>query len=357
MDNQEQPGIGSRIKTQLHRLYRALPFDQRRSVTIIGSGSWGTALAKVLLEQCASIVWYMRSEEKIAEFKKNKHNPTYLSSVRFDTSRIDFVSDINQAVERSAIILFVTPSPYLKTHLQQLTLPLSNKIVISAIKGIIPGENLICSDFFHQVYNVPEEQIVILSGPSHAEEIALNRLTYLTIASVNLSLARRVAQLFDTQYITTSTSVDVNGIQYAAVMKNVYAIAAGICHGLKYGDNFKAVLVAASVREMKTSLRYFSSLSRNIDDSVYLGDLLVTCYSQFSRNYIFGTMIGRGYSVRNAQMEMHMIAEGYYGAKCLHVCNKRLNRDDMPILSTVYNILYHSKPARQEIEHLTTMLR
>ena len=354
---EQQSSITERIKERLIELYHSLPRSGSRTVTLVGSGSWGTALAKVLLEQCSSIVWYLRNDESIREFKKQGRNPNYLSSVPFDVSRINFTSDINKAVQASDIIIFVTPSPYLKAQLEQLTQPLSNKIVVSAIKGIIPGENLICSDFFHTVYKVPEEQIVILSGPSHAEEIALNRLTYLTVASLNLSLAKRAARLLQTPYLVTSPSVDIRGIQYAAVMKNVYAIAAGICHGLKYGDNFKAVLVAAAIREMRSVLKVLSPLSRNIDDSVYLGDLLVTCYSQFSRNQMFGTMIGRGYSVANAQLEMHMIAEGYYGARCLHDTFQRLGQDDPAILAAVYNILHRAVPPRREIEQLAQLLK
>ena len=353
----EQAGITRRIKERLIALYHSLPFDRGRTVTLVGSGSWGTALAKVLLEQCSSIVWYLRSDNKIREFKRTKRNPGYLSSVEFDVSRITFTSNINEAISQSDIIIFVTPSPYLKAQLEPLSVPLSNKIVVSAIKGIIPGENLICSEFFHQVYAVPQEQIVILSGPSHAEEIALNRLTYLTVASLNLSLAKRAAQLLRTPYLLTSPSVDIEGIQYAAVMKNVYAIAAGICHGLKYGDNFKAVLVAAAIREMRSTLKLLSPLARNIDDSVYLGDLLVTCYSQFSRNHLFGTMIGRGYSIANAQLEMQMVAEGYYGASCLHNIFRQAEQNLPPILAAVYNILYRAQSPQQEFQQLAYLLR
>lgn len=326
------------------------------TIAIMGGGSWATAIAKMMLEQNDSIYWYMRRDDRIEEFCRLGHNPAYLTSVHFDVSRIKFSSDINKIAENADTLIFVTPSPYLKSHLKKLKTRIRDKFIITAIKGIVPDENLVCSEFFHQVYGVPDENLAVLGGPSHAEEVALGRLTYLTVGCTDLNKAQNFADMMASEYVKTKISDDVIGIEYASVLKNVYAIAAGICNGLKYGDNFQSVLMSNAAQEMSRFLKTVYPIERNIIDSVYLGDLLVTGYSNFSRNRVFGTMIGKGYSVKSAQIEMEMIAEGFYGTKCMKDINKHLHVN-MPILDAVYNILYERISPSIEIKLLTDSFR
>ena len=325
-------------------------------IAIMGGGSWATAVAKIVLEKVDHISWYMRRPEVIEDFKRLEHNPSYLTSVHFDVNRISFSSDINEVVHNCDTLIFVTPSPYLKNHLKKLKEKLHNKFVITAIKGIVPDENLICSEYFRQVFNVPDDNLAVLGGPSHAEEVALGRLTYLTIGCTDEEKAANFADLIASSYVKTKTNSDVIGIEYASVLKNVYAIASGICNGLKYGDNFQSVLVSNAVQEMSRFLNAVYPIERNVYDSVYLGDLLVTSYSNFSRNRVFGTMIGRGYSVKSAQIEMEMIAEGFYGTKCMKEINRHFHVN-MPILDAVYNILYEKISPSIEIKLLTDSFR
>lgn len=322
----------------------------------MGGGSWATAVAKIVLEKVDHISWYMRRPEVIEDFKRLEHNPSYLTSVHFDVNRISFSSDINEVVRNCDTLIFVTPSPYLKNHLKRLKEKIHNKFVITAIKGIVPDENLICSEYFRQVFNVPDDNLAVLGGPSHAEEVALGRLTYLTIGCTDEEKAANFADLIASSYVKTKTNSDVIGIEYASVLKNVYAIASGICNGLKYGDNFQSVLVSNAVQEMSRFLNAVYPIERNVYDSVYLGDLLVTSYSNFSRNRVFGTMIGRGYSVKSAQIEMEMIAEGFYGTKCMKEINRHFHVN-MPILDAVYNILYEKISPSIEIKLLTDSFR
>lgn len=328
----------------------------KASVAIMGGGSWATAIAKIVLERVEHIYWYMRKPETIEDFRRLEHNPSYLTSVRFDIDRITFSSDINEVVRAADTLIFVTPSPYLKNHLRKLKEKIHNKFIVTAIKGIVPDENLICSEYFRQVYNVPDDNLAVLGGPSHAEEVALGRLTYLTVGCTDEAKAKAFADMITSDYVKTKTSGDVIGIEFGSVLKNVYAIASGICNGLKYGDNFQSVLVANAVQEMNRFLRAVYPIERNVYDSVYLGDLLVTSYSNFSRNRVFGTMIGRGYSVKSAQIEMEMIAEGFFGTKCMKDINRHF-RVNMPILDAVYNILYERISPAIEIKLLTESLR
>ena len=325
-------------------------------IAIIGSGSWATAVAKIVLESVPEIVWYVRRDETIEEFRRYEHNPTYLTTGKFPIDRIHFSSDINEVVREADTLIFVTPSPYLKAQLKKLKVTLHNKYIMTAIKGIVPDENVVCTEYFRTTFGVPEDQLMVLGGPSHAEEVALNRLTYLTVGCTDVERARTMAQLIANDYVKTSVSQDVIGIEYAAVLKNVYAIAAGICSGQQYGDNFLSVLLASAVQEMHRFLSAVYPVERNVYDSSYLGDLLVTSYSNFSRNRVFGQMIGRGYSVKNAQMEMEMIAEGYYGVRCMRHINQRY-RVNMPILDAVYDILYERISPPLEIKLLTESIR
>ena len=322
----------------------------------MGGGSWATAIAKIVLGQTDSINWYMRRDDRIEDFKRLGHNPAYLTSVRFDMDRIQFSSDINKVAKESDTLVFVTPSPYLKSHLKKLKVKLKDKFIVTAIKGIVPDENLIVSDYFSRMYGVPEDNIAVLAGPCHAEEVALERLSYLTVGCRDINKAKMFARQLYGPFIKTSVNTDVAGIEYASVLKNVYAIAAGICSGLKYGDNFQAVLVSNALQEMNRFLNTVHPISRCTNDSVYLGDLLVTAYSNFSRNRVFGTMIGKGYSVKSAQIEMEMIAEGFYGTKCIKELNRHLHVN-MPIVDAVYNILYERISPMIEIKLLTDSFR
>ncbi len=325
-------------------------------IAIIGGGSWATAIAKIVIGKTHHIGWYMRRDDRIEDFRRLGHNPAYLMSVHFDVNEIEFSSDINKIVEAYDTLVFVTPSPYLKNHLKKLKTRLRDKFIITAIKGIVPDENLACSEYFNQVYDVPLENLACIGGPSHAEEVALERLSYLTIGCADQEKAREFATLIESDYIKTKTSTDVIGIEYASVLKNVYAIASGICSGLKYGDNFQAVLMSNAVQEMNRFVSTIHPLNRNINDSAYMGDLLVTGYSNFSRNRTFGTMIGKGYSVKSAQIEMEMIAEGFFGTKCMKEINRHMHVN-MPILDAVYNILYERISPQIEIKLLTDSFR
>ena len=278
-------------------------------IAIIGGGSWATAIAKIVISHTHHLGWYMRRDDRIEDFRRTGHNPAYLTSVHFDVDEIYFSSDINKIVQAYDTLLFVTPSPYLKNHLKKLKTRIKDKFIITAIKGIVPDENLVCSEYFHQVYDVPYENIAVIGGPSHAEEVALQRLSYLTVGCSDLAKAQAFTEILASDFIKTKVASDVIGIEYSSVLKNVYAIAAGICSGLKYGDNFQAVLLSNAVQEMSRFMTAVYPIERNVYDSVYLGDLLVTGYSNFSRNRTFGTMIGKGYSVKSAQIEMEMIAE------------------------------------------------
>ncbi|NDW18919.1 NAD(P)H-dependent glycerol-3-phosphate dehydrogenase [Dysgonomonas sp. 216] len=323
-------------------------------IAILGGGTWATALAKIMLAHEKHINWYMRRPEQIEDFKKIGHNPSYLSNIEFNLDRITFYDDINKVVEESDTLVLAVPSPFLKGHLEKLDKAekaLEGKFIVSAIKGIVPPENLIVTDYLAKFYGVKPDNIAIIGGPCHAEEIAMERLTYPTIACADLEKASALANVFSNRFVRPTVSSDVTGIEIAAVLKNVYAICSGVCHGLKYGDNFQAVLISNAIKEMERFVAAVSPIERNIYDSAYLGDLLVTAYSTFSRNRTFGSMIGKGYSVKAAQMEMEMIAEGYYGTKCIMEMNETVGIE-IPIVETVYHILYDRIPARSEVKVL-----
>ena len=326
------------------------PFPGR--IAVMGGGSWATALAKLLLNNCETITWYMRRDDRIEDFKRLGHNPAYLTDVNFDISRIDFTSDINEACRSCDTLLLVMPSPYFKGHLENLTEDISGKAVVSAVKGIVPGENELITDYMAKHYGVDPLKLLVVSGPCHAEEVALDRPSYLTIGCQDIARAEQFGSLLTGKNSHAIISSDVDGIEYAAVLKNVYAIAAGIIHGMKMGDNFSAMLISNAIREMERFVDAANPRPRQICDSVYLGDLLVTAYSRFSRNHNFGSMIGKGYSVKAARMEMEQTAEGYYGAKCITDINDERYGVDMPILNAVYNILYHNARASKAVKDM-----
>jgi glycerol-3-phosphate dehydrogenase (NAD(P)+) len=329
--------------------------NEKSKIAVLGGGSWATAIAKILLTNTKRINWYMRRQDQINEFVRQGKNPSYLSSVKFETDRIRFTSDINHVVAISDILIVATPSPFLKQHLEKLTKNIQKKIIISAIKGIVPDENMIVSDYFEKIYNIPKENIAVIAGPCHAEEVALERLSYLTIGCTSRENARLMTHFFTNSYIYTSISEDIDGIEYSSVMKNIYSLAAGICHGLKYGDNFQAVLLSYGVQEINRFCNAVNPHHRNINDPAYLGDLLVTAYSKFSRNRLFGNMIGKGYSVKTAQMEMEMIAEGYYATRCIRQINEKY-KVNIPIVDAVYEILYNCCSPLLGIRKLTEKL-
>ncbi len=326
-------------------------------IAVMGGGSWATALAKLLLANNSheKIMWYMRRDDRIADFLRIGHNPTYLSDVRFDIKRIDFSSDINKVCSQADTLLLAMPSPYMKEHLKKISVDISNKYVVTAIKGIVPDENVVITEYMRDFYHVKPENILVVSGACHAEEVALERMSYLTVGSKNEKLSKLFGERLNGPKMKTITSCDVVGIEYGAVLKNVYAIASGILHGMKNGDNFQAMLVSNAIREMARFLDKVSPCERNICDSVYLGDLLVTCYSKFSRNHNFGAMIGKGYSVKSAMMEMEMVVEGYYGTKCIYDINKNYGVN-MPILDGVYSILYNKMSPDAAMKLIATQM-
>ncbi|WP_108422461.1 NAD(P)H-dependent glycerol-3-phosphate dehydrogenase [Flagellimonas amoyensis] len=331
--------------------------EEKLRFGVFGGGSWGTAIVKMLLENLDSVGWYMRSDSAIRYIKKEGHNPNYLGSVEFEVEQLHLSHDINEIVEASDVLIFAIPSAFLESELSKLTLSLKDKIVFSAIKGIVPETGLIVGEHFHEHYGIPFENIGVLTGPCHAEEVALERLSYLTIACADAKKAKMVADHVKSEYIRTKISDDIIGTEYAAMLKNIYAIAAGIAHGLGYGDNFQSVLMSNAIREMKRFIDRVYKMKRNINASAYLGDLLVTGYSTFSRNRMFGNMIGKGYTVKSAMMEMNMVAEGYYATKSAHLLmEKREKKSKTPIINAVYQILYKNKDPKKVFEKLTEKL-
>ena len=322
---------------------------------VIGGGSWATAIAKMLCVNQKEISWYMRNEDSIEHIKIHHHNPNYLSSVEFDIKKLKLTNDINEAVAYADYVIFAIPSAFLSKELEKLTISLKDKVVFSAIKGIVPETSLIVGEHFNTTYNIPFENIGVITGPCHAEEVALERLSYLTIACGDAEKAKIIAKNLSSNYIKTKISDDIIGTEYAAMLKNIYAIAAGIAHGLGYGDNFQSVLMSNGIREMKKFIKKVHKMKRNINDSAYLGDLLVTGYSIFSRNRMFGNMIGKGYTVKSAQMEMSMVAEGYYAAKSAYNLNLSYGAQT-PIIDAIYSILYEGKEAKKVFKKLTEKL-
>ncbi|MDT0676437.1 NAD(P)H-dependent glycerol-3-phosphate dehydrogenase [Autumnicola musiva] len=329
--------------------------DTSPKFAVIGGGSWATAIVKMLCENVETVCWYMRSIYAIEHLKKQEHNPNYLSSVEFEISKLQLSNDINETIQKADYVIFAIPSAFLKRELDNLKVPLDNKIIFSAIKGIVPESSLIVGEHFEEYYDIPYDNIGVITGPCHAEEVALERLSYLTIACADEKKAKILADHLGSDYITCKITDDVTGTEYAAVLKNIYAIAAGIAHGLGYGDNFQSVLMSNAIREMKKFIKKVHKMKRNINDSAYLGDLLVTGYSVFSRNRMFGNMIGKGYTVKSAQMEMSMIAEGYYATESAYKINK-VKRAKTPIINAVYAILYEGKNPKKVFKKLADKL-
>ncbi len=326
--------------------------DSIGKICILGGGTWGTALAKMVLMNQKHMNWFIRRDDQIEGFYKLGHNPSHLTNVKFNLAQITFYSNIEKAIKDSDTIIVAIPSPYVKQYFRRIwNSSFRGKFVVSALKGIIPSDNVVMSEFLAANYKIPFENIGVLSGPCHAEEVALERLSFLTVASKDREKATLLSEAISSRILKTRISDDVVGIELAAVLKNIYAIAAGICQGLLYGDNFQAVLMSNCAKEMSAFLNGVLPMERCIAEQHYLGDMLVTGYSQFSRNRTLGAMIGKGYSVKSAQLEMEMIAEGYYGAKCIYELNNRF-KVDMPIAQTIYQILYEKRPPQEAIRKL-----
>ncbi|WP_350286555.1 NAD(P)H-dependent glycerol-3-phosphate dehydrogenase [uncultured Croceitalea sp.] len=324
---------------------------------VLGGGSWATAIVKMLTENLDTVHWYMRNEAAIEHILKEGNNPNYLSSVDLKTESLFLTSNITEAINGSDFLIFAIPSAFLNAELSKFEDVLNEKIIFSAIKGIVPETGLIVGEHFHEKYQVPFESIGVITGPCHAEEVALERLSYLTIACADEAKAQLLAEHLNSHYIKTKISDDIIGTEYAAMLKNIYAIAAGIAHGLGYGDNFQSVLMSNAIREMKRFIDRVHKMKRNINNSAYLGDLLVTGYSTFSRNRMFGNMIGKGYTVKSAMLEMNMVAEGYYATKSAHLLMDKLEKKSKtPIINAVYDILYKQKNPKKTFKKLTEKL-
>ncbi len=322
---------------------------------VIGYGSWATGIVKILTDNGARVGWYVRNTEVLESLRDEGRNPRYLSGVEFDPGLLDLSGDVNRTVEEADVVILAVPSAFLKVFLEGLTVPLSGKFVISAIKGIVPGNYLTVAEYLNREYGLPFAQIGVIGGPCHAEEVALERLSYLTVACKDLDNARMMSGKLSTKYIRVSISSDIYGVEYAAILKNIYALSVGIAVGLGYGDNFLAVLISNGQREMDRFLAESYPFERDTNASAFLGDLLVTAYSPFSRNRRFGIMIGKGLHVKVAQMELGGISEGYYATETIRHVNLKHNID-MPVAQAVYDILYAGAPPSRTMRNLTNKL-
>ena len=324
---------------------------------VIGSGSWATALIKILSENVKEINWYVRNSENIDFIKNNSHNPNYLSSVELDLSKLKISEDISKVAQNSDVIIIAIPSEFVNSEMKKINIDISEKIIICAVKGLVQETNLLFGKHMNKFFNVCKNNFLVIGGPCHAEEVALEKLSYLTIGSFNIKLCEKISNDFSCKYINVKASDDVVGIEYASMLKNIYALAVGISNGLGYGDNYQSVLMSNSIKEMKRFISKRHKIKRNINNSAYLGDLLVTGYSTFSRNRMFGNMIGKGYTVKAAQLEMKMVAEGYIATKKAFLLNQdSINKTKTPIIDAVYKILYKKRSARKIFKELSDVI-
>ena len=326
-------------------------------IAVIGGGSWATALVKILSENKSTINWWLRNPNDVAHLLKYHHNPRYISGVNFDLAYVKPTTDLINCLEKVRWVILAVPAAFIQGALAQLPADaFASKILVSAVKGMIPHQNILITDYLENTFNVPATHQCIIAGPCHAEEVALEKQSYLTIGSHDLEHAEQFCALLRNRYVKASPLDDLDGIEYAAVMKNIIALACGIAHGLGYGDNFQAVMVSNAMQEIDRFLHAVMPVTRDLNGSAYLGDLLVTAYSQFSRNRTFGNMIGRGYTVKSAQFEMNMVAEGYYAVESIYALNKKL-RVDMPITAAVHRILYEKVTPAVELAILKEKFR
>ena len=322
------------------------------NIAVLGGGSWATAIVKILTQTHDKVYWWVREKEIKDSIMQYGYNQLYLRYCEIDNKKVEISNDIHTIIQSSDVLFFVIPAAFLEISLKDLNKQeLKNKKIVSAIKGIVPSTYEVVSNWFNNKYDIPLNMQGVISGPSHAEEIAQDKLTYLTCASEDETFAKEISEIISCRFVKTVLSDDIIGIEYGAVMKNIYALAAGIVKGMGYGDNFLAVLISNAAQEMERFLQKIAPKQRDIKRLVYLGDLLVTAYSQHSRNRTFGQMIGQGYTIRSAQLEMNMIAEGYYSAKCVHEDNK-MHNCFVPIAEAVYNILYNQANKEQQLEIL-----
>ena len=327
---------------------------------ILGSGSWATALAKILTDNDHSINWWIRNAASINHIKQRHHNPHYLNSAYFNTGLLNLSDKIETVVEHSEVLVIAIPSAFVEQALTDLPADIfAGKKIVSAVKGILPASNLLLNAYLAEKFGVALQDYYTLLGPCHAEEVAAEKLSYLTFSGLDEEVATTIAGYFETEYLNTMVNRDVIGVQYAAVLKNIYAVGAGIAHGLEYGDNFLSVYISNAAREMVTFLRKVVSDDVcgqvNYSSSVYLGDLLVTCYSLYSRNRMFGNMLGKGYSVKAAQLELNMVAEGYNATKCINITNQQVQAP-MPIAKAIYDIVWDHLPAARVFKKIETVL-
>jgi glycerol-3-phosphate dehydrogenase (NAD(P)+) len=347
--------------------------EKKFNIGVIGNGSWATALVKILTDNHHRVNWWVRNPASIEHIKKRRHNPNYLSSAYFDLSLLHLVNEVKEVADQSDLIVLAVPSAYIQEVLMQLDkAQLKDKKILSAIKGLVPGPDVLLNQYLQKEYGVPLENYIAVLGPCHAEEVAAEKLSYLTFSGIDAGTAGQIAALFQNAYINTIINTDILGVQYAAVLKNIYALGAGIAHGLEYGDNFLSVYIANSADEMAGFLRRAGAQHMvvgqhkqtdplthkkdiNYAASVYLGDLLVTCYSLYSRNRTFGNMIGKGYTVQSAQLEMNMVAEGYYASKCIYNINKKMGAD-IPVAETIYKILWEKMNAEEGFKAVEEVL-
>ena len=324
---------------------------------VIGSGSWGTALIKILSENNDEINWYIRNKYNIDFICNNSHNPNYLSSVELKLRKLKISENINDIVSNSDVVIIAVPSEYVNAEMKKIKVNISDKIVICGLKGLVPETNLLFGEHMQKHFSVSKDNFLVIGGPCHAEEVALEKLSYLTIGSSNLNLCKLISEKFKCKYINVKSSDDVIGIEYASMLKNIFALAVGISNGLGYGDNYQSVLVSNSIKEMKRFISKRHKIKRNINNSAYLGDLLVTGYSSFSRNRMFGNMIGEGYTVKAAQLEMKMVAEGYIATKKAYILNEESDKKaKIPIIDAVYKILYEKRSARKIFKELSDII-
>jgi glycerol-3-phosphate dehydrogenase (NAD(P)+) len=326
-----------------------------KTIAVLGSGSWATALVKIFTDSGIHVHWYLRKKDDVDFIKKHLHNKNYLTDVKFNPSDITLSSELSTVIKQNKWIALAIPSVYLEETLEKIKIPLNEKIIISGVKGILPKSNLLIGPYFSTVFGLPQEQFVVISGPSHAEEIALNQLSFLTIGCFERNTTNRLKQMMNAPYLKLKTSNDVMGIEYAATLKNIFALAAGIAKGLGYGDNFQSVLMSNSTNEMKRFLNRINPHKRNINSSVYQGDLLVTAYSRHSRNRCFGEFIGQDFSPKEVAQKMKMVAEGYFASRTIHLLKKEINIKT-PIVDAVYDILYNKKSAKVIFEKLIKSL-
>ena len=325
-------------------------------IAVVGAGSWGTALVKLLTANTERVGWWVRRADTIKHIAAYGHNPDYISAAQFDPERLAMDTDIHTVVREADVVILAVPSAFLKASLDQLDpAALAGKTVFSAVKGIVPETNQIVGQYLFEHFGIAEDHFGVICGPCHAEEVAMERLSYLTIACRDQEKAKAMSTALNGRFMKTTLSDDIYGTEYAAILKNVIAVCAGISVGLGYGDNFRAVLVSRAIQEIERFVAAVHPITRDINEPAYLGDLLVTAYSTFSRNREFGNMIGRGYSVRAAQMEMNMVAEGYYAVKCVHVINEKLGVT-MPITEATYRMLYEKMAPIIEMRLLSDQL-